>query len=243
MRILIKFSVLILFTNFALASEKIYSDFAGYKNARVKKIESGSVRIMHEKGFADVPFEAISAKIKEELKINTSSAQNTKQIKKSDIEEMLKKIRNIDPSYEILKGKVFQVLGGVDVLVKLPDAEGTLVHVTTFTKKIFEGDAFVETVKFAGAYQYNSVIGSSKKVRSYVSLGPGAEIPPLPYCLTEERKFEAILKTINSDFIGIEDKEKIQPIIDYARNQIVLLKKNGMNKDARYALMIIESFK
>lgn len=242
MKTFIKFCALITFTNFALGSEKIYPDFAGYKNARIKKIESEYVRIMREKGFANVPIDAISAEIKEELKLNSATTNNSKKIKKLDLEKMLIKICTTDPNYEILEGRVFQVIDGLGVLVKLPDPEGTLVHVTTFTKKIFEGDAFVETVKFSGAYEYNSVIGSSKKVRSYVSLGVNAEIPPLPRCLAEERKCKTILKTINSDVIGIEDKEKIQPIIDYARSQIALLMKNGMKEDALDALKIIDSF-
>jgi hypothetical protein len=227
----------------ASACEKIYPDFAGYKNARIKKIEAKSVRIMHEKGFANVPFEAISDEIKNELKINSSGLLEDKKIKKSDLEAMLKNLRTPDPNFEILKGKVFQVLGGVDVLVKLSGPEGHLIHVTTFTKKLFAGDTFVETVKFAGAYQYSSVIGSSQKVRSYVSLGPDAEIPPSPNCLMEEKKCEAILQKITSDVISVKDKEMIQPILDYARSQILLLRKTGSSdQKIRSAIIILESW-
>jgi hypothetical protein len=213
------------------ADEKVYADIAGYKNARVKKIEVNSVRIMHDKGFADVPISAISEEIRKELKLLLPSEIEPKQIKKSEIEESLKSLRTPDASFEVMKGKVFQVISGVDVLVKLDGAEGNLIHVSTFTKKMFEGDIFVETVKFSGAYQYTSVIGGNKKIRSYVSLGPGMEIPTSPHCLAIEQKCAEIFKSINSDVITTDNKNKLQPIIDYARSQVALLKKSGTSDE------------
>jgi hypothetical protein len=221
-----------------LGDDRIYKELSGYKNVRIKKIEKDHIRIMHDGGFANITIADLTDEIKKELNIKEEIKNNDVSIKKNDINDALVLMRSPDPKFKFLRGKIIQVLSNTSVLVMEEGSNQDISHVNTFTEKLFEGDNFNEAVKPSGAFQYSTVLGATKKVRSYVSIGSGREIPTSPHCFAAEEKIKNILNCIEGEVITAEHKEQIGPILNYATNQLQTRKNQGLFTDKKVGKII-----